>query len=360
MDWIREAEEDLITVFRTSAEKHEANRRARPVLEQLSRDPGFLTQVLDRYLRTPGALDKKNYPVVGIDIALNPWFGLVANCWIPLPGRETHIATKAIHHHGPMLLSTVTAFGAGYEHWMFSTPKAIDEEKGIFSMDLLEAAPHPRHHVSFVDKWIAHTPLYPSELSITFALWSNSKPTTWRDRLKRLPGMRGREAQLRKVTSALGLTRALDVKVVESYDYFPVENGFQVMRERKEFERGPAEDHVCSVFHILQQTGNEHLARTVKRSLDDGKIITSRPKVNELMASLEQGRPIEGRLSSGHYDLPYANFTREQIERALAALRSAPTACCRRWRWAGTSGTARGPSQSSSSFPTRCAPARPP
>jgi len=320
MDWIREAEQDLVTVFRTSADKYEANTRAKPILEQLSRDPGFLTQVLDRYLRTPGALEKKNYPVVALDIALNPWFGLVANCWIPLPGRETHIATKAIHHHGPMLLSTVTAFGPGYEHLMFSTPTPMDEAKGLFAMALLESAPHPRHHVSFVDKWIAHTPLYPADLSITFALWSNSKPTTWRDRVKRLPGVRGRENQLRKVTSALGLTRALDVKVVESYDYFPVDGGFQVMRERKEFERGPVEDHLCSVFHILQRTGNEHLTRTVKRSLDDGKIGATRSKVTELVGELERGRPVEGRLSSGHYDLPYANFTRDQIERALAAV----------------------------------------
>ena len=322
MDWIREAEHDLVTVFRTSADKYEANTRAKPILEQLSRDPGFLTAILDRHLRKPGALETTNYPVVAIDIGLNPWFGFVANCWIPLPGRETNIATKAVHHHGTMLLSTVTAWGPGYEHWMFTTPKAIDEANGLYAMELVEAAAHPRHHVSFVDKFIAHTPLYPAELSITYALWSNSKPTTWRDHVKRLPGIKGREKTLRDVAVRLGLRRALDVKVVDSFDYYPGSDGFYVMRDRREFERGPVEDHLHSLFHVLQRTGNEHLARTVRRVVDSGGVHQSRATVEELIRHLERGKPIEGRLSKGHYDLPYANFTRAQIERALAAVRS--------------------------------------
>lgn len=317
MDRLREAEEELLSVFRTSATKHEANTRAKPVLEQLSREPRFLEAALAAYLASPGSLDRDNYPVVGIPIALNPWFGLVANCWIPLPGRETHIATKAIHHHGDMLLSTVTLFGPGYEHWMFSTPKAVDESRGIYSMKLLESAPHPQHHVSFVDAWIAHTPLYPKSLSITLALWSNRFPTTWRDRVKRLPLFKGREEKLRKVAVRLGLKKGLDLKVVDSFDYFPSASGFEVMKERKEFELGPNADHLCSVFHVVQETGNDRLAQTVRRSIAEGKVTTGRRSVEELLAKLEKGTPIEGRLSEGHYGLPYANFTRDQITKAL-------------------------------------------
>src|SRR5262245_49291756 len=204
MNRTRELERELLAIFRSSPSKHEANARARPVLEQASRDPSFLAAVLEQYLATPGVLDKKNYPVVGINIALNPWFGLVANCWIPLPGRETHVSTKAIHHHGDMLLSTATIFGPGYEHWMFSTPKLVEEASGVYEMKLLEAAPHPLHHVSFVDAWIAHTPLYPASLSITLALWSSQHPATWRDRVKRFPLFKGREEQLRKLALRAG------------------------------------------------------------------------------------------------------------------------------------------------------------
>jgi hypothetical protein len=255
-----------------------------------------------------------------MEIASNPWFGLVANCWIPLPGRETHIATKAIHHHGNMLLSTATLFGPGYEHWMFSTPKELDAATGLYEMDLLEVAPHARHHVSFVDAWIAHTPFYPKELSITLALWSNRFDTTWRDHLKRLPGVSRNANTLRDIAVKLGLRRALDLKVVESFDFFPTSRGFQVMRERKEFELGPNADHVHSVFHVIQRTGNEHLARTVRSAIDRGAVTTGRSIVERLLRDLESGTPIDGQLSTNHYGIPYANFTRDQVFGAHRAL----------------------------------------
>ena len=44
--------------------------------------------------------------------------------------------------------------------------------------------------------------------------------------------------------------------------------------------------------------------------------------LEDMLAQLEKGTPIEGKLSQGHYGLPYANFTREDIERALSACSS--------------------------------------
>lgn len=320
MDRIRDAVEELVRIFRASATKHEANERAAPVMEQLTREPAFLTAVLERYLQTPRALNRRNYPVVGIEIALNPWFGLVANCWVPLPSRDTSLSTKMIHHHGDMLLTTATLFGPGYEHWMFTRPEPLDRDEGLYSMRLLERAPHPKGHVSFVDAWIAHTPFYPRSLSITLALWSKRFPTTWRDRAKRLPVVRSHVGKLTKVTDALGLRSALQLNVVESFDFYPVEDAFKVMRVRQEFGLGPTEDHVQSVLHILQETGNEHLARVVRRQLERGLVVEGRAAVERLLPDLERGRPLEGKLSSGHYDLPFANFTRDDTLRALRAL----------------------------------------
>jgi len=320
MDRIREAVHELLAVFRSATSKHDAHRAAAPIMEQLTRQPAFLTAVIEKYLGTRGSLDRKNYPVVGMEISENPWFGLVANCWIPLPGRETHISTKCIHHHGNMLLTTATLFGPGYEHWMFTKPRPVDPARGVYEMELLEAAPHPQHHVSFVDAWIAHTPFYPKELSITLALWSNRFDTTWRDHVKRLPGVRTNAAALREVGVKMGLKKALDLKVVDSYDFFPTPEGFQVMRERKEFELGPMEDHVHSVFHVVQRTGNEHLGRVIRAQLERGAVSVGRPVVERLLSDLERGRPIEGRLSSMHYGIPYANFTRDDVFGALTAL----------------------------------------
>lgn len=314
---VGEAVGDLLAVFRSAKSKHEAHRAAAPLMEQLTREPAFLSAIIESYLLRKGTLDRKNYPVVGMEIAENPWFGLVANCWIPLPDRATSISTKCIHHHGNMLLTTATLFGPGYEHWMFSRPVPHAGGNGVHTMELLERAPHPQHHVSFVDAWVAHTPFYPQDLSITLALWSNRFDTTWRDHLKRMPGVRANAAALRDLAVRAGLRGALDLKVVESYDFHPAEAGFAVMPERKEFELGPNEDHLHSVFHVLQRTGNEHLGRVVRRQLDAGAIGAARSVVEMLLGELERGRPIEGRLSSGHHGIPYANFTRDDVLRSL-------------------------------------------
>jgi hypothetical protein len=254
-----------------------------------------------------------------MEITTNPSFGLVANCWIPLPDRATNISTKAIHHHGDMLLSTATIFGPGYEHWMFTLPKPVARGSDLHAMELLEAAPHVLHHVSFVDAWTAHTPLYPSSLSITLALWTSQRPVTWRDHAKRLRILRGREGRLRRLALRLGLRKRLDLKVVESFDFYPADGGFEVMRERQEFALGPNEDHVCSVMHVVQETGNERLARSIRRAVDARKVGGAQPTVERLLRDLERGTPIDGRLSAGHYGIPYANFTREDIQRALRA-----------------------------------------
>lgn len=315
MDRIDGAERELLRLFQAASSMREAHRAATPLMEQLTHQPAFLTAVLERYISNPRSLDRRNYPVVSIDIALNPWFVLVANCWIPLPGRETHISTKAIHHHGDLLLTTATLFGPGYEHWMFSRPEQVDAATGQYRMELLDVAPHPKHHVSFVDAWLAHTPFYPQELSITLALWSSQFRTTWLDHVKRQRWLSKHGTLPKKVAARLGLAKALDLKVIESYDFFPTQTGFQVMRERKEFELGPTEDHLHSVFHVVQRTGNEHLARAMRRQL--GSVKDGRPTLERLLDDLEHDRPIEGRLSRGHYDLHYANFTRDDVFRAL-------------------------------------------
>lgn len=319
MSAVDEAVSELIAIFRANGDKHMAHKRSVPVLERISRSSDFIPAMLEKYLGSPASLNRGNYPVVAIELELNPWFSLAANCWVPLPDGNTNLSTKSIHHHGDLLLTTVTIFGPGYEHWTFTPPKPIDAHGDLFSMQLIEAALHPLHHVAFVDAGVAHVPFYPAELSITLALFSNYQPTTWRDRLKRLPGLRGRENQLRNLARKLGLARTLDLKTVDSFDFHPVDNGFAVIREREEFALGPNADHVASVFHVIQKTGNERLATMIESLLERGRITTGRAAVESLLPQLIQGKPIAPRLSPGHYDQPTANFTRGDILHALKA-----------------------------------------
>jgi hypothetical protein len=311
--------DSLKKIFADAPNKHEANYRSQPVLEDMSNDPVFLTSVLEKHIQTAGSLNTKHYPVVGIDIELNHLFGLVANCWIPLPDRASDVSTKAIHHHGDMLLSTVTAFGPGYEHWTFRKPEVLDADLESYSLSVIDHTPHPLHHVAFVDSYVAHLPFYPPKMTITYALWSSKFDPTWKDRLKRVSLLQKNSARLKQLASRAGLAKHLDLKVVEYFDFYPTAQGFRGIRERKEFERGPNADYLYSLFHVIQETENDRLAPLIRQQADARQPLENPELLKDLIGRLERGETIEGRLSATHYGIERANFTKQELEAALAA-----------------------------------------
>lgn len=307
---------DLTEVFQTTRDKREAHRKASEILANMTADPGVITDVLAQNLSGDGFFNQLHYPVVGLHIERNAYYHLVANCWIPLPNRATNISTKAVHHHGTMLLSTATAWGPGYEHWLFTLPRETESLESVYSAAILERGPHPCHHVAFVDSYTAHLPFYPGSLTITLALWSSESPVNWKDRVKRLPILQKQSGRLRSLASQLGLAQQLELKIVENFDFYPLAKGLCAMPERIEFKRGPNEDFLYSLFHVTQQTGNEALAPLVRRRIAEEKV-DNPALVGRLLDDLENGRPIDGRLSPGHYGVPHLNFTVEELERAL-------------------------------------------
>ncbi len=313
---------ELTRIFKQAVNKHDAHFQSKSVMEDIASDPDFLAAVLNKHLATPGGLNKKHYPVVGLNIENNEFYNIVANCWIPLPGGETNISTKAIHHHGNMLLSTATIFGHGYEHWTFTQPQIVDATNEIFYLEVIENKLHALHHVAFVDSYIAHVPFYPPSLTITLALWSNKYPTTWKDRLKRIPIFKGNEAKFRQLATNLGIAKALDIKIVEYFDFYPTNDGFKGMKQREEFKLGPNVDYLYSLFHILQQTSNEGLAPLIQQQLNSSQTIENRSTIQQLLKDLQCGNPIDGKLSDRHYGVPYANFTKQDVENALKIQRS--------------------------------------
>ena len=309
----------LREIFCTAPDKQEAHARSREVVAEIARDPNFLTEALEQHLSAPANLNRRHYPVVGLEVESNPDFDIVLNCWIPLPDRATDISTKAIHHHGPMLLTTATVFGPGYEHWMLRRPEPIGSGRDLFRMEPIEHGRHGLHEVAFVDAYTAHVPIYPESLTITVCLWSNSAPTTWRDTLKRVPVLRRNAAALRRAATRFGLAKQLDLKVDDYKDYHPTDQGFIGMKDREEFPHTNNEDYLYSLFSIVQDTGNSELASVVERQLDQGARLNEPTLIRRLVDDLKNGTQIEARLSPGHYAVPHANFRTSDIERALAA-----------------------------------------
>jgi hypothetical protein len=320
---LRKNVDEILAIFKANPDKHAAHKAATPILEAMTHDPQVLADILELNFSQPGFFARTNYPVPNLGIDSNPYFDMHVNCWVPLPDKNTNMSTKALHHHGPMLLSTATAFGPGYEHWMLSFPERIDEHSDLYGMQLIDRSHHYRHHVAFVDKYIVHVPMYIPSLTMTYALWTNSKPTTWRDRLKRVKFFQRNQAKLRKLLTQMGLAKALDIKPLENLDFYPADGGFKQLRFRDqvEFKRGPTSDYLQSIFYVIQQTSGDRYADRIEQ------IVKAEPKLAaadreialSLIAKLRSGEEIEPKMTAElHYGFEYANFTAEQIEHALA------------------------------------------
>lgn len=94
----------LRRTFDTERDKYAAHDRARTILQDMAAAPSVFTSILERHLARGDAFSQRHYPVISLSVDSNPHFELVANCWIPLPSRDTNLSTKAIHHHGDMIL----------------------------------------------------------------------------------------------------------------------------------------------------------------------------------------------------------------------------------------------------------------
>jgi hypothetical protein len=310
---------DLKKVFADAKNKHEANYRSNEILAEMSHDKIFLTEVFRQHIRKKESLNTKHFFTVGIDIELNEDFGLVANCWIPLENRADNLSTTAIHHHGEMLLTTVTSFGCGYEHYLFTEAKIVDEKAEKFSMDLTERTFHPLHHTMFVDAFIPHLPLFPPDTSITYALWSDRKKTTWKDKVKRHPIVQNNKNLLRDFAVKAGLAKQLEIKIGTYFDYFPTTEGFCGILERRQPERGPNEHYLQSLFHLVQKTGNDNLVTEFEAKLNSNDTIDNPQKVKDLIADLKEGTEIKAVISPSLLGNKGLNFTREEILQALEA-----------------------------------------
>jgi hypothetical protein len=306
---------ELAKIFRRVRNKRDAHNHSRSVLLDMAGDRACVRAALAGEIQRPGGLNTRHYPSVGIPITHNAYFNLVTNCFLPLPTGATDVTTNSIHHHGHLLLTTVTAFGPGYEHWRFTEPRPIDSERDIFSFRVIDRAQHCSGHAAFVDSFMPHAVIYPSSLTVTFALWSSQNEVTWVDHLKRVRGLEARRESILRVVRRFGLSNLLRLNVDDYFDFYPVQNGFKGMRKRIQFERGPNEDYLYTLFHILQRTNNEDLAPD-----DDllSRVPVDNPGlVRTLARDMKRGVPIPCRFSQNLHWLDHMNFKTKSIEETL-------------------------------------------
>lgn len=307
---------ELKDIFRSN-ERYEAHKKSASILRKMSQDMSLVHEIIKNNLENPEFLKKtRHYPTIAFPIEENNEFGMVMNCFLPVPDRSTNISFQSIHHHGNLLLTTVSCFGPGYESMIFKKDFNIDKDSEFATLTLEKIYLNELNNYEFIDSYTPHIVFYPASLSITLALWSSDKKTKLSE-AKNLSLVRKLKKPLLKLAKLLGASSLLNLNVINYFDFYVDKNQIKALKTRIEYPEGDNTNFLQNVFYILQQLkfrDSKFLEDLRHKYKGENKNV-----VSALIEDILNGKDIQDRFLDIHLNIDKVNIKKEDILNALNA-----------------------------------------
>ena len=306
MDYITE----LRSIF-SRPDLYEAHEECVPLMDAMARDRTFFFGAIRECLSDPDYLDRiRHYPTLAFPIEENEDFTLVANVFLPLPDGSRDLSFQSIHHHGRLILTTISAFGAGYESIIFKPGYSIDTETGLTDMQMDRFYQNELYNVAFVDKLTPHVVFYPEAASITFALWSREKHEAL-DKMKKLKVLQSVKGPLKRIIKMAGLNAAVGLNQNEYNDFYPEEGKIWGLRDRLGYPEGTNRNWLQNVFSVVQQYGFDDMdfLRWLKADCETRAQTAPGPWIDRLLA----GETIDLEFEPSHLNVDKVNLSKREI-----------------------------------------------
>lgn len=312
---IKEVLTGIKKVFAETEDRYEVHSRCRPILESLTTSSDFLYAVIRQNLSDPVFLEKRrHYSTLSMTISESPEFSFVMNIFPPLPSRQTNISFQSIHHHGSLLLSTVSVLGPGYESILFKKNYTIDFGTGQTDMQIEKQYQNQIGKVEFVDANQPHVVFYPVGFSATYALWCDKTKKNTKEALKKIELVNKIKKPLAKLINRVGLAKQFGLNKAEYFDFYINDGTIKALKNREEYNQaGDNDNFLRNIFAFIQQTGFNDTA-FLTAFLEKAEVSATAKKY-ALM--LMEGHTITDVFYEGHLDIPYVNLNREAIMRAV-------------------------------------------
>lgn len=286
---LRQAKRELDRCF-ARRDLRAAHLDARYLLSRLAATDAALHEIFTKCLLAPGFLESKRInPVVALPIFETAAYTLVANVWIPRPDGRTDLSHQSIHHHGNLLLTSVSAFGPGYESVIYG------KMNGSSFPGMEQVFQHERGNLEFVDVRTPHIVFYPARLSVTYALWSREQSSFGRSVTRSAP-LRALKPSLKWLSRRLGLKNLLSSNPETNLDFYVEGGKILPVGNRVMYEPGSNQNFIEAIRFIAAEIGYKD-ERGLARIL--AKARPERPPVNEFEAH--------------HLHLPKVNLLRSEV-----------------------------------------------
>lgn len=291
-----------------------AHQKAQEVLKKMSSDTQIIGEIIKKNISNPEFLKKKrHYPTMAMLIFEDTSFSFYLNIFPPLPDRRTDISSQSIHHHGKLILSTVSAFGPGYNSILFKKGFKIDYESCTTEMEIESDYQNQLNEVSFVDESQPHIVFFPSDFSGTYALWSDFENST-KDLAKNIGIVKKFKKPIVKTINMLGLAKIFGLNKVEYFDFYIENDKVKAMKERERYmaEAGN-ENFLQNIFCFIQKT--EFNDKSFLQELSE-KIETPKPAKKYIQMLLQQEK-ITDVFFEGHLNVSKVNILKNDILKAV-------------------------------------------
>jgi hypothetical protein len=306
--------EEINAIFRKEEDRYKAHSLCRPLLLEMAKDRSVLYEIIRKNILRPGFWEQKRInPVIALDIEANETVSFVAHCWMPLPDRDTTTTHQSIHHHGKLLLTSVAAFGPGYESLIFKKGFSIDKSTGLASMQLDKVYRNDYLNIEFIDANTPHVVFYPPEFSITYALWTNDAAAR-SEGLKKIGFINRYKKQLRKAIDFFGLAGLLGLNTVEYLDFYP-ENGKIIgMKKRIMYPVGSNASFIKGFFSMLRTVEYPDMASLRASAKDAGN---NKALIEQLITALESKSMLEDDFEKSHLSIEFINLKKRALAEAF-------------------------------------------
>lgn len=294
-----------------------SHRKVAPLMQQLAGDKEFFSDIVLDYARDPKIhLQKRINPVVAVPVFANERYSLIAHGWLPREDKDVNITHQSIHHHGKLLLTSVAAFGQGYDSIIFRPGFEINGAEAKMKPEKLYRA--HQGLVEFVEVDTPHVVFYPSETSVTYALWSQDHFNA-AAALKKNPLLQTIKKPLKALAKATGLSASLGINIVSNFDFSVRDGKLYVLPERIQYQAGDHENFVEALFFLLSEIkmdGREQLQKNLQQSGNSTLLLSAASR-------FLNGGSFKNKFSPNHLWIPDVNIKREDLLNLYPNLRTA-------------------------------------
>lgn len=244
-------------------DRYDFHKKAGEIMKVMSQDKVFWAEVFKGNLTDKGYLKRRwtMYEIPFFYIYENDDFVLKVHLFMPLESRRPDVAASAIHHHNNYLLTTLAAFGPGYETMLFEKNPSVNPATKETSLKISKQFTQQEFILHMVDAWEPHVVINPISLSATIVLWTpDEKRKT--DALRSNPVLKFFKIPLLKIIYLLNLDKKLGIAAKETYQFYAHKDKFYAVLEDEFFaptraQDGPEVDDysIQTVYGFMQKIG---------------------------------------------------------------------------------------------------------